>query len=420
MRLSDLSNNDPESTPELELELAAIERALAGEAPDADPELAELMALAAEIREQRPTPTESFSADLDRLAATGFRSGGRSWLESLRTRVSSLRPMRMALPAASAVTFLIALVVTVAVLNDGSSVRQSDESLRGVDKQLVPAQGASSESTGQETEDRAPAEAVVGERRLDVDAAAPEIIEIRRGGAFAPVPNGDAKIAPGQDNRRVDRDAFLTLSTQPDDVRETTDKAVAIVRGLGGIVASSQVSEGTDGATSSIQISLPTRNLDNALDQLTALGNVESLNEATVDITKPFVSARDKIRDARAERRSILDALSAATEPEMITELKRQANLARLEISRAKAEFDTVARQARLSTISLEILGDPDASEDWSISDALEDAKDVLRTAAGIALVTGAILLPLALLTLLGALALRAIRNTQRENTLNE
>lgn len=453
MRLPEMPHRDSDLTPEIERELDAIERGLAGDSPDPDPELAELMALATEIRDERPIPREDVAAALDRLAAAGFRSGGRSRFDAARARLSALSPMRMALPAGSLATILIAAVVTVSVLNDdpvGNDTGGDAQDLSGdgddavsspgfegtapppgspeplllekappiVDGYALDAPDADSAGSGiSATAERLSS----GEAEISYDRRATYDRRTGSVAALAPAPpSRDQKIAPGQDNRRVDRDAYLSISTKPEEVRETTDKAVSIVRGFGGIIASSQVTDGADGASSFIEISVPTRNLDAALDQLTQLGNVESLNEATVDITKPFVSARDQIRDARAERRSILDALSTTTDPVMITELKRQANRARLEISRAKADFDNIARQARLSSISLEILGDPEAADDWSISDALEDAKDVLRTAAGVGLVTGAILVPLALLVLLFALALRALRGGRRERALDE
>ena len=87
---------------------------------------------------------------------------------------------------------------------------------------------------------------------------------------------------------------------------------IAITRSLGGIVASSQVSETADGASASLQLTIPTRNLDAALDRMTDLADVDSLNETATDITKPVVSAQDRLRDAEARRRELLQALGNA------------------------------------------------------------------------------------------------------------
>src|SRR5688500_7537744 len=74
-------------------------------------------AFAEEIRELRPVPSESFSADLDRLAASGFETAGRSPLARLRERLA-LNPIRAAVPAGAVASLAIAAIVSVAVLSD--------------------------------------------------------------------------------------------------------------------------------------------------------------------------------------------------------------------------------------------------------------------------------------------------------------
>ena len=56
--------------PEIERELDAIDRALAGQR--VDPDLEELAMLAAEIRAERPEPSAEVEASLEGLAADGF------------------------------------------------------------------------------------------------------------------------------------------------------------------------------------------------------------------------------------------------------------------------------------------------------------------------------------------------------------
>src|SRR4029079_6473496 len=121
------------------------------------------------------------------------------------------------------------------------------------------------------------------------------------------------KIAPGTENRKVDRDAQLTLSAQPDDVRGVSDEVISITRSLDGVVENSQVSETPDGASASLQLTIPTRNLDAALDRMTDLADVDALNETATDITRPVIDAKDELRDANARRRELLQALGNAT-----------------------------------------------------------------------------------------------------------
>ncbi len=118
--------------------------------------------------------------------------------------------------------------------------------------------------------------------------------------------------APGQEKRQQDRSAYLSLKTDTSKVREVSDEAIQITESVGGVVLSSDLSEQRDRATASLELSIPTRELDSTLDRLTDLATVASLNEASVDITKPFVSAQDALKDARAERKQLLQALAEA------------------------------------------------------------------------------------------------------------
>ena len=211
----------------------------------------------------------------------------------------------------------------------------------------------------------------------------------------------------------------LSLSTRPDEVRETSDEVISITRALGGIVASSQVSEAGRQSSATLELTVPTRNLDSAIDQLTELANVESLNEATVDITKPYVSAQDQLRDAEAERRELLEALGNAETDAEAEALRLQIDDARREISRAESAFENIARRARLSDLSVSIVGDPDAQEDRSIGDWVDDAGTVLRDVAGVLLITAAVVVPLGLLVALIWFAASRLRRMRRERALD-
>ena len=61
---------------------------------------------------------------------------------------------------------------------------------------------------------------------------------------------------------------------------------------------------------------------------------------------------------------------------------------------------------------------DPDAGSAWGPGDAARDALRVLAVLAGVALVAGAVLLPLTLLGLSAALAAHVLRRRRREAAL--
>ena len=408
-----LRNREEPLDPRAERELEAVDLALGGH--PVDPDLADLADLTALLADERPEPGPEWSAELDESVAARFRGDGSSF--SLRERLASLRPMQIVGPAGALATAAVIAVVGVSSLSDTSS----DESATLTSEPSeVPA--LSDESGAGET--AAPVIPEPGD--AEVGSAADTFDTPSGGGAGTDyyLNEGDTRtskdqIAPGQDKRQVERDVTMSLSTRPENVREVSDEAIGIVRSLNGIVASSQVSEAGKQASASLHLTIPTRNLDTALDRLTDLANVKSMDESTEDITKPFVSAQDRLRDAEAERRSLLQALANADTDTEAEALRLQIADARDAISDARAEFENIARRARLSDISLTIVGDPNVDEDRSIGDWFDDAVSVLRDVAGVLLISAAILVPLGILIAIAWLIVSRFRRVRRERALD-
>ena len=99
--------------------------------------------------------------------------------------------------------------------------------------------------------------------------------------------------------------------------------------------------------------------------------------------------------------------------------LRLQIADARRQISRARSAFENIARRASLSSISLTVLGDPDARDDRSLGDWVGDAGDVLRTVGGMLLVSAAVLVPLGILMALVWLVVTRLRRSRRERALD-
>jgi len=387
--------------PQVEADLATIDRALVAGRTTGDAADGGLAELALLLREERSEPAPDWAESLDQRAAAGFPRGGRRPApEDPRSagdgdRWSWLRKGGWMVPAGAVATLAIVVVVATNVSqSDRAEPTASDLTPLSAEPTLEGNADSSSESTA--------------ESGAAVDGTAYRAA--RR--------NGD-KIAPGTKNRKVDRNAQITLSARPDDVRGVTDEVITITRSLDGIVASSQVSETDRGAEATLQLTLPTRNVDAALDRITDLADVDSLNETTEDITKPFVSARDEVKDAKAKRQELLEALGNATTDAEAQALEIRIAEARREIARAEARFDQVAREARLSDLTVRVVSDANASDERSLGDWADDALDVLRGLAGVLLIAAAILVPLALIAAIVYVIAAAIRRHRRERALD-
>jgi chromosome segregation ATPase len=153
---------------------------------------------------------------------------------------------------------------------------------------------------------------------------------------------------------------------------------------------------------------------------MTDLADVDSLNETATDITKPVVSAKDELRDAEARRRELLQALGNATTEAEADALEAKIADARREIARAEAAYERLTARARLSELSVTVSSDTAASEHRDLGDWLDDAVDVLRTVAGVLLVTLAVVVPIGLIVALAAWVVSRSRRRRRERALDE
>ena len=424
--------------PEVERQLNAIDRAMAGFT--VEDEFASIAELSTEIRAERPQPDEGFASRLDRRAAAGFGGAGSSPMAS---RIAGIR-LRTLMPAMGAVaTLAIVAAVGIGVTSDDRGDGTSSSDAAVVQSADAPAAGAAesatSDSAGAASTVPAPDsdtqfkafDAEVGaleEAQPDLRSIEPTVAGEMSAGAttdasaYRRLGNGDSKVAPGRDKRLQDRSAYLKLKTDTNKVRDVSDEAIQITESSGGIVTSSQLSEEGNTATASLDLSIPSRSLDGTLDQLTDLATVASYDEASVDITQPFVSAQDELADAKAKREKLLEALANADSETEAAAIQQQIDVARVQISQAQAAFDNIARRARMSQVSLRIEGTPNGDDDgsWSLGDAADDALSALKTVAGVMLVGAAIVLPIvALIALITWLTLVS-RRRGREKALDE
>ena len=411
-----LRERDEHLDPRAERELDAIERALAGK--PVDPDLDGWAELAEMLRDERPDAHPEWSAELDRAASDRFRepvTDGRPFtLADLAARLSELLPRRMAAPAGALATLAVVAVVAASTLSTGGGSDSSEGGSAAAPAQLqTTVDDAGGDSSSAETGDAAAPP-------LQEDAAGTD------GSRDGSRSSSGGRLSPGIDRRRVDRDVTLALAAPPKEVNDVSDRAISITRDLDGIVANSNVTTAGERASATLELVIPTRNLDTAIDRLTEIGDVKSLNESSRDITGPFISAQDRLEDATAERQKLLEALGNASTDAEAEALRKQIADARKEISRAQAAFDRVSRRAQLSDLSLTIQGDRSASsgndqsdDGRTIGDWLDDAASVLRDVAGVLLISAAIIVPLGLLIAIAWFAASRMLRRRRERALD-
>ena len=218
---------------------------------------------------------------------------------------------------------------------------------------------------------------------------------------------------------------MLALQTPDGEFQSTTDAVIATVGRFGGIVASSQISASdANGGEASFELRIPTARLDRALAALSRLGHVTERSQSLQDITGSFVSAQERLTDARAERRGLLRALARATTTQQIASIKAQLRGVGSRISALKRQLSSLRRRADLSRVDLTVRGGGESGTtggggQWTPGDAAGDALRVLEVLAGVALISLAVLAPLGLIGAGVALGLRSGRRRRRETSLD-
>ena len=286
------------------LELEAVDAALAGRY--VAPEHAELAELALLLRDDTPAPAPAWVAQLDRRVEAGFpakpRRERRFWVWT-----------RNLAPAAGLAVAVVALVVGASVMSGGQ-----DDS------------GEGGGSISAETE------------------SAPEPATDSAGGGFQLDSESRTSGDPGSDRRRArdqQRSATLTLAVPRREIDSAANRVGQVTGELGGFVASSNLSSSGGGH---LQLRVPSDRLDDAIRRLSDVGRVRELSRRSVDITSNVVSARDRLSDARAERKALLAQLAVATTVNETESIRARLDIVAREIAAARRRLARVNNQAEL------------------------------------------------------------------------
>ena len=226
--------------------------------------------------------------------------------------------------------------------------------------------------------------------------------------------------APGA--RAVEQDTTMSLAAPPGQVDAVASAASRTASDLGGFVASSNV---TAGQGAQLELRIPGPRLDAAVERLSHLGHVRTLQRSTLDITGELRTARQRVADLRAERASLLRRLAAAGTPKIADHVRARLDVVTRRLNEARGRVRAVHARADLATLSLTVTAErrgavvPPHHHPWTPGDALHDAGRVLEVAAGVVVVVLAVAAPFALFGALAWLAARTLGRRRRERLLD-
>ena len=348
------------------------------------PELEDFETLAEDVRSTAPQPRDVYVARLEQRVEQGFpkekRRRERGWL------------FTPALALAACTVLALVLVVGVIGVDNGSD----DEGASGGSSGAMPIQDGGQESGSPAS----PPEDVAGFREA------------------APLRPSTRSFRSG---RQVERRTSLDLAPGDDAFEDVTAGVLRIADASSTVVQRSSVTERNGRGLATYDLRVPTSRLDDVLAQLSELAKVTERTASSQDITAPYVSATDRLEDARAERDALLRALARAETDVQAEALRIRVRNARVRISRAERDVRRLQRRADRARVDVTVAStgrDGGAGGGWTPREALGDAGSVLETSLGVALVAGAVLLPFGVLLALAWAAARLTRRRRREAAL--
>lgn len=379
--------------------------------------------LATELRALRSSPRTAFADELDARVEAGFARAGKSGgLSGRITRVlHNISPKRLALPAGAVA--LTALAVATAVIaigetgNDVSAPRQAVDAREPSGKSFqysdAPVTGTGRPPVGKRS---APDESSLP---AGAGAAAPSA-GYQSSGPTSKYQTSAAEPAAGR--RAVERDAELVLIAQTDEIGEASSDVFAAVHAADGVVLRSSVEDSGTDANAEFELLIPSTELSDALSSLSQIADVRSRRESTRDITAPTSGAETRLADSRARIDGLVAQLASAESEEERAAVEAELRSERKYAAVLRAQLDQIRRRADFAEVSLRIESGAvgaSGSAAWGVGDALRDAGRILAIAAGVAVVSLAVIGPLALILLLGWLAQRVWLRQRRERALS-
>jgi hypothetical protein len=378
------------------------------------------LGVVAELEAMRPAPRDAFATELDARAAAGFRDAAAvSWRDRLGRRLGPAPWRRLAMPAAATAVAAIAVATAAISLSEGGRTETGERPERATSA-LAPDRGV---------EPAAPPPRSGAEAAGSVDgfpsaqyggsttaAGSPRAAS----GRSSASPSGPYAARAGQ--RDIARSARLVLAAEAGEVRAVAAEVFATVHAHDGIVLRSSVRDRGEGeASAGFDRLIPSGRRDDALAAFSAIAEVRSRSDSTLDVTAPTIGLEERLRDARARIEGLLAQLAAAD-----TEAERLAAEAELRAERRRAaglrsRLAALQRRTHLSRVFLRVESGVASAGDgrWGVGEAFEDAKRILGIAGGVSLIGLAILAPIGLIALVASLAHRGWRRRGRERALD-
>jgi hypothetical protein len=204
----------------------------------------------------------------------------------------------------------------------------------------------------------------------------------------------DSEESPSQlqtAQRRVISTASLSIEVET--VPDAITRVRTIAEGLGGFVEQLSSFGGSEQQQASITVRVPQAQFFTTLERLEELGEVQSRNVGSDDVSEQFIDLEARLKSALREEESLLSLLGKAQQVGEILTIERELSRVRSEIERLQGQLNFLERRVELATISVslfppqeEVPTPPSASlvvELPVVSNRVNEIKNLVSTLGG-------------------------------------
>jgi hypothetical protein len=174
------------------------------------------------------------------------------------------------------------------------------------------------------------------------------------GKAMPPAAPGSGAAQPSV-TRAIIKTGALTVEVGNDDVDAQRQKAIGIVTGLRGQVASEDSTSNEDGriSQSNLVVKVPTAAYETAIDRLSGLGKRTAIHQESSDVTEQVVDVDSRISSQRASLDRMRALLAKATTIGEIVSVESELTRREADLEALLAKQKNLSLQTELATLNL-------------------------------------------------------------------
>jgi len=221
---------------------------------------------------------------------------------------------------------------------------------------------------------------------------------------------------PGLESAVI-KDASLSVEVEQGGFKDGVQAITGVAARYGGYLVSSHL-EGDDGRRGSFVLRIPSESFEAALADVRELGSVRGETVTGEDVGQEFVDLEARLRNLEAQEAVLLRLMGSASTISDTIRIQREVSTVQLEIERIRGRLRYLEDRTTYGTLSVELFEPGQAAvaarEQGIVGRAVEQAGEVLLNMAGGAIVTSAVVGPLAVVALLGWVVFRRLRPRSR------